>query len=240
MSNEELAALAKQGDRDAAAVLWEQTYRLIYKLMGKYAPLCAQCGIEMEDLRQAGYLAMIRAVNAYDPDKSTLFTSYLGYHVSNAARETLGYIGRTRLPPVPRSLSEPLDMEGITLEDTITDPDGAAPFDQVEEDIYNQQLRDALEECLGRLTPEQSGALRDRFYRGIAVSGMASERGIPPHGVKKMVGRSLLLMRTGRNAARLRGFRADIISRAHRNVGYTAFSASWYSSVEWAAERLTE
>ena len=240
MSNEELAVLAKQGDRGATAALWEQTYRLIFSLMGKYYPLCANCGIEPDDLRQAGYFAMTRAVNAYDPDKPFLFTTYLGAHVSNVARETLGFIGRSGLPPVCRSLSEPLDMEGITLEDTITDPDAAAQFERVEDEAYNAQLHDALEECFGRLTQEQADVLRERFYQGKAVSDMATERGVPPHSIRTAVGKSLRLMNTGRNAARLRGYQEDIISRSRRYGGFTSFATSGYSSVEWAAERLID
>ncbi|MDR1668684.1 MAG: sigma-70 family RNA polymerase sigma factor [Oscillospiraceae bacterium] len=242
MSNEELAALVKQGDRNAAAELWEQTHRLIYKLMGKYAPLCALCGVEMEDLRQTGYLAMIRAVNAYDPDRPTLFTSYLGFHVSNAARETLGFAGRgrTKPPPVPRSLSEPLDMAGITLEDTITDPDAAAPFERADEDIYTAQLHDALEECLDRLTEKQSHTLRELYYRGRSKADLARDTGVTRQGVNGIERQALWRMCTGENAARLREYREDIISRSRRHSGFASFAASGYSSVEWAAERLTE
>ena len=50
MANEELAARARSGDKDAESVLWENVYRLIKKLTRRYLTHCTAAGIEPEDI----------------------------------------------------------------------------------------------------------------------------------------------------------------------------------------------
>ena len=66
MTNEELAIKAKDGDADALLKLWEQNSGLTHIFARrKHDQLMANgnmCGVDMEDLTQAAFLALVRAV----------------------------------------------------------------------------------------------------------------------------------------------------------------------------------
>lgn len=97
-SNEELALSVQQGNRDAMTELWEQNKGLLYRLMSRYFSYC-NAAVSPEDLLQAAYFALARAVNAYTPDKDCMFASYLNHNVKTAARDAFGR--KNRKDPAP-------------------------------------------------------------------------------------------------------------------------------------------
>ena len=242
-SNEELALLAKVCDRQATKSLWEAVQRLVFKLMSRYFPLCQKCGIEADDLIQAGYFAMLRAVKDYDPERGYLFNSYLNRHVSNVAKETLGLRGHKSRPKNVQSLDEPLPgtEESITLADTVPDPQAAAQLERVERDIYTRQLHDALGECLDTLPEEQRKIIRARYYDGYTLKEAAERDGRSVERIRQLENKGLRGLRKPQIRRRLAAFREDIIStRAYQGTGWAAFNASLLSSVEKTVERLEE
>ena len=66
MNNEELAAMAQAGDREALLKLWTQVRRMVYQQAMRWAGVG---GTTLEDLEQAGFIAVLRAVDTYDPPK---------------------------------------------------------------------------------------------------------------------------------------------------------------------------
>ena len=90
MTNEELAQLIKQGNKRYYATLWEQTSRLIHKLIYKHASKRKLPNdIDFDDILQCGYFAMVNAVNAYSPEKDLKFNTYLEFQVMNAIQLTI-------------------------------------------------------------------------------------------------------------------------------------------------------
>ncbi len=90
MTNEELAQLIKQGNKRYYATLWEQTSRLIHKLIYKHASKRKLPNdIDFDDIFQCGYFAMVNAVNAYSPEKDLKFNTYLEFQVMNAIQLTI-------------------------------------------------------------------------------------------------------------------------------------------------------
>ena len=90
MTNEELAQLIKQGNKRYYATLWEQTSRLIHKLIYKHASKRKLPNdIDFDDIFQCGYFAMVNAVNAYSPEKDLKFNTYLDFQVMNAIQLTI-------------------------------------------------------------------------------------------------------------------------------------------------------
>lgn len=70
MSNEELAVLAQQDNREAIEGLWEQVKRLLYQLARRFyrrygLECCAQHGVTMADLEQECFLALLDAVRGF-------------------------------------------------------------------------------------------------------------------------------------------------------------------------------
>lgn len=73
MNNEELVALIQAGDRGKLVELWTQVRRMVYQQAARWAGVG---GTTLEDLEQSGFIAMLRAVDAYDPTKAK-FSTYL-------------------------------------------------------------------------------------------------------------------------------------------------------------------
>lgn len=68
----ELARAAKNGNIRARNELVERTTRLAYKIAKRFVG----CGLPLEDLVQEANVAVINAINTYDPDRGFHFASY--------------------------------------------------------------------------------------------------------------------------------------------------------------------
>lgn len=72
MSNEELAVLIQNGDRERELELWEQVRRFAMKLANKWlAAFRSRSDVEFDDLMSAAYIAMCEAVATYKPDSGS-------------------------------------------------------------------------------------------------------------------------------------------------------------------------
>lgn len=91
MSNEELAAAIRAGERDKLMELWGQVRRLVHDMAYKRLRVINGAGgVALDDLTQAGFLGFLEAVRAYDPSAGLRFTSYLTYPVKLAFSEAEG------------------------------------------------------------------------------------------------------------------------------------------------------
>lgn len=79
MTNEELAVAVAQGRDDLQLQLWEQVCSFV-QLMARRAIILSGggSGVTTEDLTQQGYIAMMQAVKAYDPERGP-FLHYLSF-----------------------------------------------------------------------------------------------------------------------------------------------------------------
>ena len=95
MTNEELAAKAKEGDREAPEQLWEQNRGLLVKLFrglaNKAGDRMAAMGITWEDVEQSFFLAVALAVRLYEPERGVLFSSFLVYPVKQVFFDMVGW-----------------------------------------------------------------------------------------------------------------------------------------------------
>jgi len=74
MSNEELAEKIQNGEKDLLPLLWEQVEKFIYKQAGIRArQLNGLGGVSVDDLCQAGFLALVDAVESYATEKGMSF-----------------------------------------------------------------------------------------------------------------------------------------------------------------------
>ena len=110
MTNEELAAQAKAGDKDALAQLWEQNRGLLSKLFrelaNKAGARMAAMGITWEDVEQSFFLAVALAVRLYEPERGVLFASFLSYPVKRVFFELVGWrTEQQRRDPLGQSIS---------------------------------------------------------------------------------------------------------------------------------------
>ena len=121
MANEELAVRAQEGDTDAENVLYENVYRLIYKLSRRCLTLCSRAGIDEDDLMQECWIGFHNAVMGYQTGRG-MFSTYLGFHIKSACMRALNiHDGKMRVVSTV-SIDTPVKGgEDITIADMIAD-----------------------------------------------------------------------------------------------------------------------
>ncbi|KAJ49717.1 RNA polymerase primary sigma factor/RNA polymerase sporulation-specific sigma factor [Clostridium tetanomorphum] len=144
MTNEELVHLYQNGDGQALSKLIEQNTGIVYKLVNKFY-IEGTNSIDKEDLEQEGFIGLIIAANKYDfnnPKKANFITYAIHWIYSKISR----FINQKNTNE-ETSLNIPIgEDEENELLDTIKDIDYS--YENVEEKIYIQQLRQELEELM--------------------------------------------------------------------------------------------
>lgn len=163
VSNEELVTLIQAGDRDRIVELWHQVQRMVYKQAARWAGLG---GTTIEDMTQAGFIAVLRAVDSYDPSRGTKFSTHLFLRLRAELSAATGWSSKTaRLDPLQSavSLDAPLtDEEDATLADFIPDPAAAA-------EMGNAEVRIGVAAILAELPEDQQRAVRGKYWHDLTV-----------------------------------------------------------------------
>ena len=163
VSNEELVTLIQAGDRDRIVELWHQVQRMVYAQATRWAGLG---GTTIEDLTQAGFIAVLRAVDSYDPSRGTKFSTHLFQRLRAELSAATGYNSkRSWFDPLQNavSLDAPLeDSEDATLADFIPDPAAAAEMDGME-------VRIGVAAILAELPEDQQRAVRGKYWHDLTV-----------------------------------------------------------------------
>lgn len=211
MSNEELVAEIRAGNADLFADLWEHIERLVrWKAKRIVSAIGSRAGAEFDDLYQSGYLAMVAAVNTYD-SASGSFAGWFMLHLRTAFAEATGTRSQKQAKdPIHSALSleYPLsdDSDADLLLEVIPDPTSEIPLQGVEEQIYQQQLRNALEMALDKLPDKQRDTIRKKYLEGIPVEQIAVETGTTRQAVWQNEKSGLRQLRHPANAKLLRPF----------------------------------
>ena len=252
LSNEELAIQVKAGDRLAIAQLWKQVQCLTYwhalRFFNAHRAACASCGVEIEDVQQEAFFALLAAVKAFDAEKGYRFTTYLRFHLKTRFNSLIGCRGNT--PPRPldkaKSLDEPIagEDDDLALLDLIVDPEASGAFEDAEEREYTRQLHAALSKALALLDDQQAQILRARYYSGLTLKDCAQRAGVTPERVRQIENKALRNMRRGARLRLLCSFRAEIISaKAYKETGFQAWKSRGSreeSLLEYLDDRFAE
>ena len=87
MTNEELATAIQEGREDLYPALWDQVKAFVaQQAWNRYCATGGYGGVEVEDLIQSGFLALVESVGYYNPATECSFLTILG----NAARRRSG------------------------------------------------------------------------------------------------------------------------------------------------------
>ena len=160
----------------------------------------AQAGVTWEDVEQCFFLAIVQAVQVYEPERGTLFASVLGYAVKRVFFELIGY--RTE-----REKREPLNC-ACSLDEPVTGEDGSETprgeltpdstaeqaFDDAERRVCCEQLRRALDTEIAKLSPTQQAAVRARFYEDMTLSQIGECLHSSAEHARRQVDRALFLL----------------------------------------------
>ena len=244
MSNRSAAvnALARQliDQRDEQDVLklWELLQPVIRGEARKAAlryPACS--GLEYDDLVQSGWLALVGALDYYDPDRAaaataddpehsgsftTLFRFYLLREYDRAAGAVRGYERDALRQLDTASLDAPIGGEDddITRLDVV--PSNDHSLEDAEQRVYLQQLRAAEEKALDTLPPREAEAIRRRFFHDETLEQIGREFGIGATRTQQLEREGMRRIRMSKAGRGLRGF-TDFTAQCYRGTGRSSF-----------------
>lgn len=226
-TNEELVQMLQAGNTDALGPLWEQVHRLAYqcafRFFNRQRAACASSGVELEDVQQESFFAVLDTARAFDPAKGWKFTSWLQYPMKNRFNALIGFRGHTAPRPLDSALSldEPIseEDEGITLADALGDPAAADAFENAEQATYNDELHIAMQEALDTLESFQRDTITARYYDGMTPIQAATALQITAQDVRRTEKQAMQRLRSGRAFSLLSPFTVDY-DRAYSGTGF--------------------
>ena len=214
MSNEELVADIQAGAVELMGQLWDQVERLIKWKAKQIMTILEGCpgyGVEFEDLYQSGYLAMVAAVNTYDPAAGGNFVTWFMYHLKSAFAEVTGYCTQKgRREPLNNylSLDTPLtdNADSDDLMDVVADPAGLQWREHLEESMWRKQLQEAVGAALSTVPEQYREILRLRYWEDMTLEDVGDLRGISKERVRQMENKGIRILRQPKTASQLYTF----------------------------------
>lgn len=256
-TNAALAALAAAGNSFALGQLWEVNKgfirRQLWQWYEKNQTVADSAGLSFEDLVQEGYFAVDYAAKHYSAEQGS-FTTYLSYallkqiRTATCGEHTRGVTTedgrRVAVSANPlndcTSLDAPLDGEdkgSSTKGETIEDPAAAQAFQTAEDDLYTEELHNALEEALSHLAAKQADVVRRHYFEGQTLKEISQEDGTTLNAARNREQAAFIAL--SRNL-KLQRWRDEIISaKAWSGTGFGAWNHRG-SVQERTAEYLEE
>ena len=208
MCNEELVMLIQRGHTEYYAELWENTRRLICKLIYQYIRGRKLPNyVDTEDAMQCGYFAMCGAVRAYKADEEYKFTTYLNYQVKCAVDEL---IGRSDTPSIAETsyneLARGKDGEEKTERiELIEDERAEECFTQIE----LSDLQRTVWQAVGELPDNEREAITRHYLKGEAYKTIAAAEGVTGELIRARANKGISILRHCRSLRSLYGEFAD-------------------------------
>lgn len=201
----ELAVSAKT-DPAHLEPLWLAVHRLIIFWAKRYPRPANGCSYDVDDLVQSGYLALVDAVQGYDPDKGK-FTVYLRYFVRLHFADVAGVrTSKQRPENHATSLDAPLAGDGDTTRKELLE-DTTAHY--VYDDFVDRES--ARQDCAGlmvevdKLSELMKQAVMLTVWEDMPFNAAADVMGVPADCVQQQRNkalRALMNTRAGRIVTR--------------------------------------
>lgn len=243
MTNEQLAVFIQQGGNDELIpLLWERVRKLIYTLSDSYfksyGDTLAHYGLTPSDLKQEAYSAFLKAVEAFDPDKGYLFTSYLKYPLKNALRG----LKTSDLLNKADSLNAPIGDEsgGETAEfiDFISD-NTADTEEQAEQILMKESVKETVRKAVEELPEEEQNLIQERYFNNRTLSDIAQLYSISRETIRQREQRIIKRLRKNPSLQRLGADLGYESCRIYSN-SLSAFKRTGISNVEYIATERTD
>lgn len=212
-TNESLVREIQAGDIEKMAVLWEQVERLVYwkasRVMAAVSESGFSGGVELDDLYQSGYFALVAAVKTYKPG-SCAFTTCFMNHLRTEFAEATGYRTQRRIHDPLRlavSLDKPVgEDEETPLSELIPDPAAEAAITAVADTEMRNQCSEAVRQAMAGLSDLETAIIDYRYFRGLVITKTATELGITEKEARKLESNALRYLRHPDRARKLREF----------------------------------
>ena len=233
MTVDETAVAVRDGQKELLPELWYSVQRFIRKkAYSASLKIPVGYGVTQEDLIQCGYLAIVSAVEHFDPERGG-FLSVLDFCLKTEFARAAGYHTSKRDPlNDSTSLDAPHDLngeDGGTLLDTVADDRDS--YEDAEEKIYIGQLHEALDGEIEKLPDTLAQTIRDRYWRGETFATIAEKQGTSPQNVQRREEIALERLRARESAQRLSQF-LESSTDYYVRTGVAAFQSGAPSAVE--------
>lgn len=137
LTDEELAALAKDNDEGAAELLFRK-YKDVIRGRGN---LYFMVGADKDDLIQEGMIGLFRAISNYNPDKQASFRTFADLCINRQMITAIKRAGRMKHSPLNTSVSiydkYDSDENSKSIEETYPDPNNYNPEEEL---LFNEQV----------------------------------------------------------------------------------------------------
>jgi len=256
-TNEELVELVRAGHVEALGVLWDQIERLAgfyaFQYSRRLADRTDAVELQQDLLYGCGWPALCAAVETYKPEKSK-FSTWFSLYFKQEVYRFLGWQNRAGGDGKPvvikpdamghaaRSLDAPVDEfdeDSAALMDFVPDERAQDAYEAVETDVYQAQLRAALDAALDTLDRSASDVLRQRYLEGRTLKEIADSRGVTAGAIQLKERKAILRIRQSPARRRLERFLDDETS-FYSGTGRQAFERSGSSQPERLAIRRDE
>lgn len=201
MTNEELALRIAAGEEDLIIDLWEQVEKFVNwqanRFFFGYQDRCKQLSIELDDLHQEGYFAMMNAIEKFDPARGTKFLTAFGYYLKKRffRMAKMDYTGwkhnkvyaSDSLDALNQNCAEQCASlcKSTCLLDSIAAEDDE--LEKVEAEVYWAVAIPAINKALDALTERQREILTSVYYEGYTREATAERFGISKGGVNTIL-----------------------------------------------------
>lgn len=242
-TNEELVAMIQGGRNDLTIVLWDQVERFAFKeALKRYQKTVGFDGakgfggVEVNDLMQSAFLAMLEATQTYDAGAGGKFITWFSFYLRKAFNEAQGYrTERQTKDPLnsAKSFDRPVYADDndndITLGDLTADP--RDHFGELEEQVYNDELHAALDAEIETLSSRQSDAIRLQYWQGKTLKEAGEIMSVSPSAVRVFRNDGIKQLRRPKHRHKLEAF-LDRNTPFYLHVGVQAFNSKHESAVE--------
>lgn len=205
MEASKIAAAVQAGQADRLE-LWEAVRRFAYDRAYRWCrAMEGRGGMVLEDYIQVAFLALLEALESWDPAAGAFLTWY-GLKLKGAFTEAVGMrTQRDKRDPIHHALSLDAPLtdsesgEDFTLADVIEDPYAAAGVEAVAELDYQRRRTQALATALGGLTEDQRRAVVLRHCNGLTLDQTAARMGTTRATARAAEQKGLRLLRHPKN-----------------------------------------
>jgi len=216
--------------------LYEQNRGLLVAMARRYAGACAMDrAVSEEDLVQAGFLALVRAAQSYDPAGGRSWAGWAAWHIRREFERTLclregrriqAHSGADTLDrPVDSADGERSTLGELLADDSLPEADAGLLLDELRRDVRAAvaRLEDADERRAVQLCQLEARSCREA----------AHDLGVSVDRARRLNARGCERLRRDWRLRRLVDL--DDRTRFHAHKGVAAFNRDWTSVTEAAA-----
>ena len=227
MSNEELVKRYQAGEQEALILLWDQVYRLAYKIAGSYRELLAgNRAVDIEDLMQSAFLGVEYAAMHYNAEKA-LFSTYVALSIRKQCRAALGLQGRLRKEHYyADSLDEPISEEGEGTKADMLEDTSLPPSDS---NLLQAEMVQTVRAAVAELPGRQAEVIARYWMDGCDYAEIAAFLGLSLSRAQQLGKKGL------RSLSRRDDLKELADAACWRHVGLGAYRTTLTSATEAAA-----